>query len=44
MFKMTKNGLIVCNNKFVKIRDDIGYVNYIGKEIKFKEDDLLKAI
>lgn len=31
IFKMTKNGFIICNDNFVKVRDDQGLVNYIGQ-------------
>jgi|LauGreDrversion4_2_1035121.scaffolds.fasta_scaffold70009_2 hypothetical protein len=41
---MTRNGFIVCNEKFVKVRDDEGLVNFIGPKSKYNEDDLKKAI
>ena len=44
IFKMTKNGFIVCNDKFVKVRDEQGLVNYIGQQIKFKADEIRKAL
>ena len=44
IFKMTRNGFIVCNEKFVKIRDELGLVNFIGPQTKYREDDLKKAI
>lgn len=40
---MTRNGFIVANNTFVKIRDELGMVNYTPNA-SFKEDDLKKAI
>jgi hypothetical protein len=44
VFKVTKNGFIVCNDQYVKIKDEAGYVNYFGNMIKFKEEDLKKVI
>lgn len=44
LFKLTKNGFIVCNKKYVKVRDEQGFVNYFGKNIKYKEEELKKAI
>ena len=41
---MTRNGFIVCNDKFVKIRDDQGLVNFIGPKNRYREDDLKRAI
>lgn len=38
------NGFIVCNDKYVKIKDELGFVNYFGKQIKYKEEDLSNAI
>lgn len=41
---MTRNGFIVCNDKFVKIRDDQGPVNFMGTKVRYREDDLKRAI
>ena len=41
---MTRIGFIVCNDKFVKIRDDQGLVNFIGPKNRYREDDLKRAI
>ena len=41
---MTRNGFIVCNDKFVKVRDEHGMlVNFIGQDVKFNQEDLRKA-
>ena len=37
---MTKSGFIVCNDKFVKIRDELGLVNYIGEQNNFNEEEI----
>ncbi|CDW85013.1 UNKNOWN [Stylonychia lemnae] len=41
-FKMTKSGFVVCNDNFVKIKDDSGMVNYNGngEQNKFQEEDV----
>jgi len=40
IFKLTKNGFIVCNEKYVKLKDEQGFVNYFGKLVNYKEQDL----
>lgn len=44
IFKMTRNGFIVCNDKYVKVRDEQGLVNLLGPKIKYNQDDLRRAI
>jgi hypothetical protein len=44
VFKITRNGFIVCNEKYVRIKDDDGYINYFGESIKYREEDLKNAI
>ena len=41
---MTRNGFILCNDKYVKVRDEHGLVNFIGAAIKYSEEDLRRAI
>lgn len=41
---MTRNGFVICNEKFVKIRDDHGLVNLNGNKVKYREDDIKRAI
>jgi hypothetical protein len=40
---MTKTGFVVCNEKYVKIKDDMGYVNYMSK-VQYKGLELKKAL
>ena len=35
---------MICNEKFVKIRDDHGLVNLNGNKVKYREEDLKRAI
>jgi len=45
VFKMTRNGYVISNQKFVKIRDENGFVNLNGSKVKqYREEDLKKAI
>jgi hypothetical protein len=44
IFKMTRNGFVICNEKFVKVRDDHGLVNLNGNKVKYREEDLKRAI
>lgn len=44
VFKMTRGGFIVSNERFVKIRDEHGLVNLLGSRTKYREDDLRRAI
>lgn len=41
---MSRNGFIVANNKYVKIRDEKGLVNFNGPQSKFNQNDLKRAI
>jgi hypothetical protein len=41
---MTRNGFVICNEKFVKVRDDHGLVNLNGNKVKYREEDLKRAI
>jgi hypothetical protein len=41
---MTRNGFILCNDKFVKIRDEQGLVNFMASKQKYCEEDLKRAI
>lgn len=41
---MTKSGFIVCNDKFVKIKDENGTVNLVGDLVKFREIDIKRAV
>jgi len=34
LFKLTKNGFIMGNNQYIKVRDDRGLVNYFGNKLK----------
>jgi len=34
LFKLTKNGFIMGNGQYIKVRDDKGLVNYFGSKIK----------
>ncbi len=36
-FKMTKSGFIVSNDKFIKIKDEEGVVNFVGQNVMFRE-------
>lgn len=33
IFKMTKTGFVVCNDKYIKVTDERGPVNYFGNKI-----------
>lgn len=44
VFKMTRNGYVVANEKFVKVRDEHGLVNYNGGGRGYKQEDLKRAI
>jgi len=45
IFKMTRNGFVICNEKFVKVRDDHGLVNLNGNKAgHYREEDLRRAI
>lgn len=44
IFKMTRNGFVICNEKFVKVRDENGLVNLNGNKVKYREEDLKRAI
>jgi hypothetical protein len=42
---MTRNGFIVSNEKFVKVRDEHGLVNhYPSKQGVYRPDDLMRAL
>ncbi len=43
---MTRSGYIVGNDKFVKIRDSHGLVNYNGgsSKVRYREEDIKRAI
>ena len=42
IFKLIKKGFIICNERYVKLKDEQGFVNYFGKDIKFQSRELLK--
>jgi hypothetical protein len=44
VFKLTKNGFLVCNDRYIKVRDEKGFVNYFGKLINYKESDLQRCL
>lgn len=41
---MTRSGFIVSNEKFVKVRDEIGLINLMGSRAKYSEEDLQRQI
>jgi hypothetical protein len=42
---MTRNGYVISNQKFVKIRDENGFVNLNGGKVRqYREEDLKRAI
>ena len=41
---MTAQGFVVSNDKFVKLRDELGTVNLAGNEARFKEADIRAAV
>jgi hypothetical protein len=41
---MTRNGYVVCNQKFVKVRDEKGLVNYNGRTTEYNLDELKRDI
>lgn len=43
-FKLISNGFVICDDKFVKIRDEHGYVNYYGDLVQHQEVDLKNSI
>ena len=43
IFKLTNNGFVIGNGKYVKIKDEKGFINYFGSSIKWREDEIRKA-
>ena len=44
VFKLTKIGFLVCNGKYIKVRDEKGLVNYFGNMIQYKQEDINTAL
>ena len=35
---------MICNNKYIKFRDEKGYINYFGNSIAFKKEEIKKSV
>jgi hypothetical protein len=41
---MTKSGFVVCNDKFIRIKDDQGTINFVPTMVRFREEEVKRAV